>query len=261
MQKNSLNYNLFKEKQLISKILINKEHIRHSLNRKKLLSNNSQLVQKNNKIYENHDIFYGTQKLLRYKKFYLAFKRKKWNKKLSFKNKLKKKSKIQIKYKSFFLLNKYTKINILNKFLTKGSLIDYYKNSTKWKYALFPRSEALFYDFIKILNLTEKKLIEPRVLLYIFGLVFKTLHKRKHARFIRFAKESFKKSIERKVSLIKGVRFILSGRLKGKPRSSIVKYQTGRLILNEVDAKLVNSQLHVYTLYGAFGMKLWINYK
>lgn len=251
MQKNNLNYNLFKEKQLIAKALINKEHIRYSLSRKKLLSNNLQSIKKKNKIYDNYDVFYGTQKLLKYKKIYLIFKRKR----------LKKKVKTNPKFKSFSLLNKYTKINILNKLLLKRILVDYYKNSIKWKYALFPRSESLFYDFVKILNLIEKRLIEPRVLLHILGLVFKTLHKRKHARFLRFVKEAFKKSIERKTSMIKGVKFILSGRLKGKPRSSITKFQTGRLILNEVDAIMVNSQLHIYTLYGAFGMKLWINYK
>jgi len=265
-QRNSLNYNLFKEKQSIAKMLVNKDHIRYSLSRKKLLSNNLQLINKNNKIYENYDIFYGTQKILRYKKIYLIFKRKKWDKNknksknLNSKKKFKKINK-KLKSKSFITWNKYTKINVLNRFLSKGSLVDYYKNSIKWKYSLFPRSEALFYDFVKILNLTERKLIESRILLYVFGLVFKTLHKRKHARFIRFAKEAFEKSVERERSRIKGIRFVLSGRLKGKPRSSTIRFKTGKLTLNEVDATISNSQLHVYTLYGAFGMKLWINYK
>ncbi len=263
MQKNSLNYNLFKEKQLIAKVLINKDHIRYSLNRKKVLSNNLQVIKKNNKIYGNYDVFYGTQKLLKYKKIYLAFKRKKLNKQNKLKKnfKFKSKTKFKLKNKLFISANKYTKINVLNRFLRRRSLVSYYKNSIKWKHSLFPRSEGLFYDFAKILNLIEKKLIEPRVLLYALGLVFKTLHKRKHARFIRFAKEVFKKLIEVTESKVKGIKFILSGRLKGKPRSSTIKFKTGRLTLNEVDATIVSSQLHVYTLYGAFGMKLFINYK
>ena len=122
-------------------------------------------------------------------------------------------------------------------------------------------SSIAFYDFVKILNLIESSLIQPKVLLYVLGLIFKTLHKRKHARFFRFIKEVLKKIIERRSSLVKGIKFIISGRLKGKPRSSISKFHIGRLTLNETNTKILNSQIHTYTLYGAFGMKLWINYK
>lgn len=253
MQKNSLDYNIFKEKQLIVKSLINKEHFEYRLSKRKLLSNNLNILNRYNKIYKCFDIFYGTQKLSRYKKIFLFFKKKLQNKKDKiYRNK---------KLKVFTWVNTYSKIKVLNRYLKKSSLVSFYKNSRKWKFVLFPRTEALFYDFIKILNLVENCLIQPKVLLYVLGLIFKTLHKRKHARFIRFTKEIFKNIIERKSNLVKGIKFIISGRLKGKPRSSISKFQIGRLNLNETNAKILNSQLHIYTLYGAFGMKLWINYR
>jgi hypothetical protein len=253
MQKNSLDYNIFKDKQLITKNLVAKEYFQYRLSKRKLLSNNIHIFNKFNKIYQRLDIFYGTQKLSKYKKIYLFFKKKVVNKK----HKIYKKK----NFKFHFLLNTYSKVNVLDRHLKRFTLAYFYRNIRKWKYALFPRTEALFYDFVKILSLIEKSLIQPKVLLYVLGLIFKTLHKRKHARFLRFTKEVFKKTIERKSSLVKGIKFIISGRLKGKPRSSISKFQVGRLTLNEVNAKILNSQLHTYTLYGAFGMKLWINYK
>ena len=253
MQKNNLDYNIFKEKQLVVKTLIDKEHLQYRLSKRKLLSDNLNIFNKLNKIYKHFDIFYGTQKVSKYKRIYLSFKKKLLDKKHRvYKNK---NSKIYIS------LNSYSKINILNRCLKKASLLYFYRNIRKWKYTLFPRTESLFYDFVKIINLTERSLIQPKVLLYVLGLIFKTLHKRKHARFIRFTKETFKKVVERKFSLVKGIKFIISGRLKGKPRSSISKFQVGRLTLNETNTKILSSQLHTYTLYGAFGMKLWIKYR
>lgn len=253
MQKNSLDYNLFKYKQLIVKNLINKGHLEYRLSKRKLISNNLNVFNKSNKTYKCFDIFYGTQKLSKYKKTYLSFKRKIFNKNFkAYKNK---------NLKVNFLLNSYSKIHVLNRYLKKINLVYFYKNSRKWKYTLFPRTESLFYDFVKILSLIERSLVQPKVLLYVLGLIFKTLHKRKHARFLRFTKEVLKKIIEKKSSLVRGMKLIISGRLKGKLRSSVSKFQAGRLNLNETSTKILNTQLHTYTLYGAFGMKLWINYR
>ena len=47
----------------------------------------------------------------------------------------------------------------------------------------------------------------------------------------------------------------------GKTRASTVKIAKGSLVLNTVNAGCINDKMHVYTLYGAFGFKLWINYK
>jgi hypothetical protein len=174
-----------------------------------------------------------------------------------FTNKSIKKSKISFK----LLKNQYFKIRVLNRFLKKKQLVNWYRLHKKWKISLFPRSESLFFDFIKTLNLVETKKIEVHNLLYLLGLVFKTLHKRKHSRFMYFIAEIFTESVVKAMNSIEGVKFLISGRLKGKSRASIIKFQKGRLNLNEIKSNVSYSQLHVYTLYGAFGMKLWMNYK
>lgn len=47
----------------------------------------------------------------------------------------------------------------------------------------------------------------------------------------------------------------------GKTRASTIKIERGSLSLNTVNSGCIAEKMHVYTLYGAFGFKIWINYK
>ena len=49
--------------------------------------------------------------------------------------------------------------------------------------------------------------------------------------------------------------------MMGKTRASTVKIEKGALSLTTINADCIENKLHVYTLYGAFGFKIWINYK
>jgi len=53
---------------------------------------------------------------------------------------------------------------------------------------------------------------------------------------------------------------MLAGRLKGKPRKSSLKILTGKIPSKAVQANIVETKLHAYNRYGAFGLKLALNY-
>jgi len=57
---------------------------------------------------------------------------------------------------------------------------------------------------------------------------------------------------------IKGLKFLIQGKLKGKPRSKSFLYTVGRIPVQTVTANIDFAKSHVFTIYGVFGMKLWI---
>jgi ribosomal protein S3 len=57
---------------------------------------------------------------------------------------------------------------------------------------------------------------------------------------------------------ILGIKLIVSGKIKGKPRSSTTCIQVGSVPSQSLDKDVDFSKLHVYTLYGVFGFKIWI---
>lgn len=191
----------------------------------------------------NTEVYYKTRKLLKYKK---RLKRKKGVKTTAFSN-----------ASNPFLI----KISNLNMLIHRQKTTKMYVEFKKFEKVLFARSLNLFMDFLKVSSLLEQKKINANVFLYILGQVFKNLHKKKHSRFISFIKVCFDYFLKHYSQELFGLCFIISGRLRGKPRSSVVKVENGVLNLNTINSKVQYCQLHVYTWYGAFGLKLWINYK
>jgi ribosomal protein S3 len=57
-------------------------------------------------------------------------------------------------------------------------------------------------------------------------------------------------------SKIKGLKFILSGRIQAKLRSSKEIIQVGKVPSQSIEKNIEFSKIHVYTLFGAFGLKL-----
>lgn len=53
---------------------------------------------------------------------------------------------------------------------------------------------------------------------------------------------------------------MLAGRLKGKPRKSALKILAGNISSKVIQANIVETKLHAYNRYGAFGLKLALNY-
>jgi ribosomal protein S3 len=60
------------------------------------------------------------------------------------------------------------------------------------------------------------------------------------------------------ISNIYGIKFIVNGKLLGKTRADSSCIQVGAVPIQAIDKHVEFSRLHVYTLYGAFGFKIWV---
>lgn len=174
-------------------------------------------------------------------------------------------------YKNFNDLNSNVlSINLvnLNNYLDRDLLNSFYKNFKRFVGVLFNRRFNLFIDFLKVNSLFLKSKISSKLYLLLLGQIFRILPKSKHGRFLLFLKILFKSLIDisksssnKKINSILGIKFLIGGRLKGKPRSSISCIQVGSVPSQSVDKNVDFSKIHVYTLYGAFGFKIWIHKK
>jgi len=254
---------------LITNSFLIKQELVNALFRKDILVSNINMSQANNTTSLNIDAFTRTSKLLKYRKT------------------LKKGGLINSKY------NKYNKVNDLvlsslkTKFvnnisdgidgysqyaraagtsaqliqLDKKVLTNYFKVFRKFSTVLFSRGFNLFIDFLKIVTLVDQNKINPKVFLLVLGQIFRNLTKKKHTKFIFFIKTIFDNLILSESNNVIGIKLVINGRLMGKTRASTVKIERGSLSLNTVNSGCISEKMHVYTLYGAFGFKIWINYK
>jgi hypothetical protein len=60
---------------------------------------------------------------------------------------------------------------------------------------------------------------------------------------------------------INGLKLIVNGKIKGKLRSSFSSVKSGSVPIQTINKNIDFAQIHVYTLYGAFGLKLWVCHK
>ena len=144
----------------------------------------------------------------------------------------------------------------------------FYRNFKRFVGVLFNRRFNLFIDFLKINSLFLKSKISSRLYLFILGQIFRILPKSKHGRFLLFLKVLFKNLIDiskysknKDVISILGIKLLISGRLKGKPRSGTSCIQVGSVPSQSIEQNVDFSKIHVYTLYGAFGFKIWVHKK
>lgn len=192
-------------------------------------------------------LFYRTQKLKDYKS----------------KNLLKlKKIKNLIKVNKLFNEDNITlRIINLNLFIKEKDVIHLFEKIKNYSNKLFQKRTNLFCDLIKIMTLSSSKKISVWGVIYLLSLVFKPLQKKKHGLFVSFVNEIFTYLISQKSSSIIGVKLIIAGRLRGKPRANVAKFSIGKMPLTREKSNIKAAQTHIYTIYGCFGLKLWINYK
>jgi hypothetical protein len=145
--------------------------------------------------------------------------------------------------------------NIENKVATQ-----LYSKNRRFINSLFQRRFNLFVDFIKLNALISEKQITPHSYLNILCQIFKTLPKRQHNQFFLLIANVFKTLVSRN-DFIQGMKLIISGKLKGKARSSTHKILIGKMPTQTHSANIMTSKTHAYTIYGAFGIKLWILFK
>lgn len=153
-------------------------------------------------------------------------------------------------------------ISLLNIHLKKDLLTEFYFTFNKFKNILFARRFNLFIDFLKLTSLLIMKKVNANTFLTILGTIFKILPKKLHAKFFSFLKELLKFIVEGQTdSNIEGLKFLISGKLKGKLRASSLKFAFGKVANQTMSSEIDFSKVHVHTLYGCFGLKIWINYK
>lgn len=51
---------------------------------------------------------------------------------------------------------------------------------------------------------------------------------------------------------------VINGKLKGKPRSSTFNKVFGSVPIQSLSLDIEYAQAHAFTLYGVFGIKLWV---
>jgi len=79
-------------------------------------------------------------------------------------------------------------------------------------------------------------------------------------RFLVFIKLLLSYILKHNLVGIKGLRVSIKGRINGAPRSKSWVASEGKMSLQCMDAKIDYSYLPSQTVYGTFGVKVWINY-
>ena len=108
-------------------------------------------------------------------------------------------------------------------------------------------------------------LINEKTFLYAWTLLFRYLHKQAHTKFFIFFNLVINlilnvtqyKKIKTK-SKIKGLKLIIKGRLQGKMRASLKCLQDGKIPSQSIDKYVTVVKHSACTVYGVYGLTLWI---
>lgn len=247
------NYELKVSEFNVKKFLFNLQLSRSfekSLINKNIVVQNARISTVNSTLYACFDCFVSTKKMSFYRYLFNSKKKNKKQKKikaLSFFNSLN----LEFKRTLFY-------VKILNKYINTENLLLFYLNFKKFKGMLFGRKLNLFYDFLKITSLFVTRHVGLSTFLYYISQLFCFLIKKKHNSFLFFIKTLFQLLIKNKKYGILGLKFLVSGKISGKTRSSSHKILVGSVPLQSLNKNIQMAKSHVYTIYGVFGFKLWV---
>ena len=203
-----------------------------------------------NKIYLYLDLFFRTAKVLFLKKSKFILKKNNKSIKLFKVLNLLKKKKIVF---NFNIVNFHLKKKII--------LFKFFKAYKRYAFSIFPRRFNFFLDFLKISLLFKENKIKISFFITVLAEIFRILQKKKHAHFIYFLNRYFKYLIETSdgvnYSKLSGIKFIIRGKLKGKRRKSISIINYGQIPIQSLSKQIEYAKTHAFTVYGAFGLKLW----
>jgi len=151
----------------------------------------------------------------------------------------------------------------LNKSLKKEPLRLGYLTIRRFLTSLFSRRFNFFIDFIKLSSLFVTNKLPAESFLFLLGFIFRTLPKKKHNMFLIFTQILFSSFISNTIATkqeqkILGIKFLINGRLKGKPRSNATTLLVGSVPVQSLEKDIHFSKLHVNTVYGVFGFQLWV---
>lgn len=187
-------------------------------------------------------------------------------------NVLNKKGILKKKTITFFKSLKVFKKNILvftvvnlNFYIRKENdrLLNFFKLFKRDGKKMFPRRFNFFLEFLQISILFLKQKITADFMIKIIAEIFTMLEKKLHSKFLNFINQylchllaeasNFKSTIS-----LKGLKFVISGKLKGKPRCSKHLLKIGRVPIQTLKCNIDYGKAPVYTIYGVFGFKLWV---
>jgi hypothetical protein len=227
------------------------KNLKQNLKKKNILILEEKLNLLNNAAILKLNVFYKTSKISYYRRKIKTFNKKK----AFFLNRLFKNSFKTVKNTVNLII-----IKNLNLFICKKSVKFFYFKIKNFINILFLRRFNLFIDFVKMTSLFTQNQLGVDAYAHILGEIFNRLQKNKHSKFIFLIKYLFKEILLIKNSNIIGVKFILNGKIRGKEKASTLKFSLGRIPIQTIESAIKFSKIHVYTLYGVFGFKLWINY-
>ena len=220
----------------------------------------------NNQCFYNLELFYRTKKIVGYKskkKIYLQNSNK-LKTVFSTPNSLANLFLNEFKalHSNLFVFN----FKVLNNLIDKNIVLQSFRVFRSFFYVLFNRRFNLFVDFLKLTFLLYISKIPVSAYLVLLGQIFKILPKKSHNRFLVFLESVFKFLLVKKLSskrniffsTIKGIKFIVNGKLRGKMRSSSKCISVGTIPIQSLNKNIEFSKTHVYTLYGAFGFQIWL---
>lgn len=206
-----------------------------------------------NKIYIDLDLFFRVAKVL-------FFKKAKFIKKLKTKKSLPFFTSLNFLNKKIVVFN-FKNINLKLK-TKKIMLFNLFKSNKRYAFNIFPRRFNFFLDFLKLSILFKENNIKASFFITILSEIFRILQKKKHTKFLFFLDKYFKSLIllntPTNASSLLGIKFIISGKLKGKQRKSKSIINCGQIPIQSLHKQIDFAKLHAFTVYGTFGLKLWV---
>lgn len=208
----------------------------------------------NNKIFICFNVFFSTQKIIKYRKY---------------KNPTCVDESVRLnsvfKKLSNFLRSSLIDVKIINnnKKIDKvlaGRIFLVYK---KYLNSLFDKKFYLCLDITKITVLFLIDKIETKSFLDYMGRSFCSIHKKNHVRYFKLISNVFSFAVFRtkNPNPILGVKLQISGKLKGKAIASQQLISCGSMPTQTINKNINFEKIHIFTTYGVFGFKLWVHRK
>lgn len=219
---------------------------RSSLKQKHVMLNHAWLKAAGNKIFLNIEVFFQYKRINVYRKKVRECISHKKNGALFFKETL----------KFFGPTVTCTVIHNLNKNIDKKKTQVILMVFRKFKNILFIRRNGLFSDFVNVSYLLSIGKVKVEAYLILLAEIFTVVLKNRHSQFFLMVNTIFKEILKQKTGIITGLKFVLNGKLKGKPRTGTFRALVGRVPCQQSDSLIEFSKINTYNRYGAYGFKL-----
>ena len=205
-----------------------------------------------NKIQAHFHVYFCTQRLIRFKKIKSVYA---YQKKIYISNLFKK----ILKLLKVSILE--IKITNVNKLIDKNLVRKIFPIYKKYVNNLFDKKFYMCIDITKITALFLINEIDNNTFLSNLAKVFSTIHKKNHLRFFKLISTVFNFLItsHQSNSKILGLKLLVSGKLRGKTMASKQIINYGSMPIQTLNKNICFERIHVYTMYGVFGFKLWIH--